>query len=114
MKVKRIDHVGIVVKDLDAALATYERNFDLQADPARGGEVTAFAIKNGFVPIGGTDLEFFSPTTEDGPVAKFVEERGEGLYMIPSKSMTSPPPSTTFAALARASATQSTASPSSP
>ncbi len=82
MKVKRIDHVGIVVKDLDAALATFERNFDLNADPARGGEVPTFAIKNAFVPIGGTDLEFFSPTTEDGPVAKFVHERGEGLYMM--------------------------------
>jgi len=82
MKVKRIDHVGIVVKDLDAALATYERNFDLKADPSRGGEVPIFAIKNAFVPIGGTDLEFFSPTSAEGPVAKFVQDRGEGLYMM--------------------------------
>ncbi|MEO6397977.1 MAG: VOC family protein [Tepidiformaceae bacterium] len=82
MNVKRIDHVGIAVKDLDAALATYGRNFDLKADAARGGEVPAFAIKNAFVPIGGTDLEFFQPTTAEGPVAKFVAERGEGLYMI--------------------------------
>lgn len=82
MKVKRIDHVGIVVKDLDAALATYERNFDLKADPSRGGEVPVFAIENAFVPIGGTDLEFFSPTSDEGPVAKFVQDRGEGLYMM--------------------------------
>ena len=82
MKVKRIDHVGIAVKDLDAALATYERNFDLKADPARGGEVPVFAIRNAFVAIAGTDLEFFSPTTDEGPVAKFVKERGEGLYML--------------------------------
>ena len=82
MKVKRIDHVGIVVTDLNAAVATYERNFGLKADASRGGDVPAFAIKNAFVPIGGTDLEFFSPTSEDGPVAKFVRERGEGIYMM--------------------------------
>ncbi|MEO6044919.1 MAG: VOC family protein [Tepidiformaceae bacterium] len=82
MKVKRIDHVGIAVKDLDAAVATYERNFDLKADTSRGGDVPVFAIKNAFVPIGGTDLEFFQPTSDEGPVAKFVTERGEGLYMM--------------------------------
>lgn len=82
MKVKRIDHVGIVVKDLGAALATYERNFDLKADLSRGGAVPVFAIKNAFVPIGGIDLEFFQPTSDDGPVAKFVKERGEGIYMM--------------------------------
>ncbi|MEP7215157.1 MAG: VOC family protein [Anaerolineaceae bacterium] len=82
MNVKRIDHVGIVVKDLEAALATYERNFDLKADSSRGGDVPAFAITNAFVPIGGTDLEFFTPTSDEGPVAKFVRERGEGIYMM--------------------------------
>lgn len=82
MKVKRIDHVGIAVKDLDAAVATYERNFDLKVDTSRGGDVPVFAIKNAFVPIGGTDLEFFQPTSDEGPVAKFVTERGEGLYMM--------------------------------
>ena len=82
MKVKRIDHVGIVVNDLNAAVATYERNFDLKADTSRGGDVPVFAIKNAFVPIGGTDLEFFQPTSDEGPVAKFVTERGEGLYMM--------------------------------
>ena len=82
MKVKRIDHVGIVVKDLDAALTTYERNFGLKADASRGGDVPVFAIKNAFVPIGGTDLEFFQPTSDEGPVAKFVKERGEGIYMM--------------------------------
>ena len=82
MNVKLIDHVGIVVKDLGAALATYERNFDLSADASRGGEVPALAIKNAFMPIGCADLKFFSPTSEEGRVAKFVRERGEGIYMM--------------------------------
>ena len=82
MNVKLIDHVGIVVKDLGAALATYERNFDLNADASRGGEVPALTIKNAFMPIGCADLKFFSPTSEEGRVAKVVRERGEGIYMM--------------------------------
>lgn len=82
MKVKRIDHIGIVVKDLDEALGTYERNFGLKADPARGGEVPALGIKNAFVSVGGSDLEFIQPTTEEGPVATFAKERGEGAFMV--------------------------------
>jgi methylmalonyl-CoA epimerase len=82
LKAKRIDHVGIVVKDLDAALATYDRNFDLKADPSRGGEVPALGIKNAFVPLGGSDLEFIQPLSEEGPVATFAKERGEGQFML--------------------------------
>ena len=82
MNVKRIDHVGIAVKDLEAAVHTYERNFDLKADSSRGGDVPAFAIHNAFLQIGGTDLELFQPATAEGPVARFVQERGEGLYML--------------------------------
>lgn len=82
MNAKRIDHVGIVVKDLDAALATYARNFDLPADASRGGEVPALGIKNAFVPIGGSDLEFIQPLGDEGPVATFAKERGEGQFML--------------------------------
>ncbi len=82
MKAKRIDHVGIVVKDLDAATATYARHFDLAVDSARGGEVAALGIKNAFMPIGESDLEFIQPLTAEGPVAQFAAERGEGTFML--------------------------------
>ncbi|WP_322795982.1 VOC family protein [Tepidiforma sp.] len=82
MKALRIDHVGIVVKDLEQALATYSRNFGLAADPARGGEVPALGIKNAFMPIGESDLEFIQPLTDEGPVAEFARERGEGQFLL--------------------------------
>ncbi len=82
MKAKRIDHVGIVVSDLDAALATYARNFGFAADPSRGGEVAALGIRNAFMPVGGSDLEFIQPTTDSGPVAQFAKDRGEGTFML--------------------------------
>lgn len=82
MKALRIDHVGIVVKDLEQALATYSRNFGLAADPTRGGEVPALGIKNAFMPIGESDLEFIQPLTDQGPVAEFARERGEGQFLL--------------------------------
>lgn len=82
MKAKRIDHVGIVVKDLDAALATYARNFGFAAAAARGGDVPALGIRNAFMPVGGSDLEFIQPTTDAGPVAQFAKDRGEGTFML--------------------------------
>ena len=82
MKVRKIDHVGIVVKDLDAALATYSRHFGFAVDGSRGGELPALGIKNAFVPVADSDLEFIQPTSDQGPVAKFAQERGEGQFLL--------------------------------
>jgi methylmalonyl-CoA epimerase len=82
MRAKKIDHVGIVVKDLEEELATYTRNFGFAADRSRGGEVPALGIKNAFMPVGETDLEFIQPTTGEGPVATFAKERGKGAFML--------------------------------
>jgi methylmalonyl-CoA epimerase len=82
MKAKRIDHIGIVVKDLATGLATYERNFGFKADPGRGGEIAAMGIRNAFVPVGDTDLEFIQSIADQGPVADFAKERGEGTFHL--------------------------------
>jgi methylmalonyl-CoA epimerase len=82
VKAKRIDHVGIVVKDLQTALETYSRNFGFKVDPSKGGDVPALGIKNAFMPIGESDLEFIQPTTEEGPVATFAKDRGEGQFLL--------------------------------
>lgn len=82
MKTKRIDHVGIVVRDLDAAVATYARNFGFVADSTRGGDVPALGIRNTFMPVGESDLEFIQATSSEGPVAQFAAERGEGTFML--------------------------------
>ena len=82
MKPKRIDHVGIVVKDLDTALATYSRHFGFTVDASRGGEVPALGIRNAFMPVGESDLEFIQPLTESGPVAQFAKDRGEGTFLL--------------------------------
>ncbi|NJD66697.1 MAG: methylmalonyl-CoA epimerase [Chloroflexi bacterium] len=82
MKATRIDHVGIVVKDIDSALATYTRNFGFATDAKRGADLPALGIKNAFMPVGESDLEFIQPTSPEGPVAQFAAERGEGTFML--------------------------------
>lgn len=82
MKALRIDHVGIVVKNIQEATATYTRHFGLQVDPTRGGKLPALGIENAFMPIGDSALEFIQPLTDQGPVAQFARERGEGQYLL--------------------------------
>ncbi len=82
MNVKKIDHVGIVVKNLEAAVATYEQNFGFKQDTSRGGEIAALGVKNAYVPVGESDLEFIEPLGDEGPVAKFAAERGEGTFLL--------------------------------
>ena len=76
----RIDHIAIGVKDLDAALKTFTRNFGF---PVEGlGEVPALNIRRAFLTIGDAALELFQPTSESNPAAKFLTERGEGMYVL--------------------------------
>ena len=80
MKAKRIDHVVIAVKDLDAAVATYQHNFG--REKVSGGEVPALGIRNVFLQIGEAQIELITPLSEQGPVADFLARQGEGMYLL--------------------------------
>jgi methylmalonyl-CoA epimerase len=80
MKAKRIDHIAIAVKDLDAALATYQHNFGLEQ--VSGGDVPALGIRNAFLQIGDARIELITPLSEQGPVADFLAKQGEGMYLL--------------------------------
>lgn len=80
MKATRIDHVAVAVRDLAAAVATYQHNFDLEK--VSGGEVPALGIHNAFLQIGGARIELMTPASATGAVAKFLEQRGEGMYLL--------------------------------
>jgi len=77
---KKIDHVAIAVKDLDAAVKTYTANFGFQV--RQRTDVAALGIRLAMLPIGDADLELFTPTVADNPPAKFLAERGEGMYVL--------------------------------
>jgi methylmalonyl-CoA/ethylmalonyl-CoA epimerase len=77
---KKIDHVAIAVKDLEAAVKTFTENFGLPVE--RRGEVPQLGMRNAFLTIGDASLELFQPTSEKNPALKFVSERGEGIYLL--------------------------------
>lgn len=80
MKVLKVDHIGIVVKDLAESLKFYADALGMEAT---GTEVVPEQkVKVAFLPCGDSELELMEPTDPDGPVAKFIEKRGEGLQHI--------------------------------
>ena len=80
MKVTKLDHIGIAVKNMDEALAFYRDTLGLSSV---GEEVIdEQKVKVAFLPLGDTELELLESTSPDGPVAKFIEKRGEGIQHI--------------------------------
>jgi methylmalonyl-CoA/ethylmalonyl-CoA epimerase len=77
---KKIDHVAIAVKDLDAAVKTFTGNFGFPIE--RMGDVPQLNIRRAFLTIGDAWLEIFQPTSAANPAAKFIAERGEGMYIL--------------------------------
>jgi methylmalonyl-CoA/ethylmalonyl-CoA epimerase len=76
--IKKIDHIGIAVSDLDEALKLYRDTLGLEVEKTEdfGG------MRIAFLPIGDTEFELLQPTDPDGALAKFVEKRGEGVQHI--------------------------------
>ena len=78
--VKKIDHIGIAVKDLEAALKFYKEVLGLEAT---GTEVVEEQkVKVAFLPTGDSEVELLESTSPDGPIAKFIEKNGEGIQHI--------------------------------
>ncbi len=80
MKIKRIAHLGIAVKDLDPPKKLYCNNLNLEAKGEE--EVATQKVKVSFIKVGETSLELLLPTAEDSPVAKFLENKGEGFHHL--------------------------------
>lgn len=77
--VKHISHIGIAVKDLDAGIAFYQKlGLELEAIE----EVPSQMVKVAFFPCGDTRIELLAATSEESPVAKFIEKKGEGIQHL--------------------------------
>ncbi|BAF59544.1 MAG: methylmalonyl-CoA epimerase [Pelotomaculum sp.] len=78
--IKKIDHIGIAVRDLAEALKLYEGLLGLKSI---GTEVVEEQkVKVAFLPTGDSEVELLESTTPDGPIAKFIEKNGEGIQHI--------------------------------
>ena len=80
MKPIKINHVAIVVQNIDAALNFWEQTFGLELDHVE--EVPSQKSKVAFLPLGESEIELVQPTTSDSGLANFLEKRGEGMHHI--------------------------------
>jgi len=77
---KKIDHIGIAVSDLDTACKKYE---SLTGKSAGDKETVASQkVETSFFPVGDVRLELLKGTAEDSPIYKFLEKRGPGVHHI--------------------------------
>ncbi len=77
---KRLDHVAVLVPDLDQALAFWQDQLGLSLDHVE--TVSSMAVKIAFLPLGESEIELVQPTTEDSGLAKYLAKRGPGLHHI--------------------------------
>jgi len=83
MKVRRFDHITIAVNDLDAAIETFSRGFNLQAKDRR--RVKHLGMENVFLPFGDGAIELAAPLKDADAadhVQRFLERRGEGMMNL--------------------------------
>lgn len=80
MKVMKVDHIGIAVKNLDETIKFYTDvlGLDLQDTEI----VEEQKVKVAFLPIGDTEVELLESTAVDGPIAKYIERNGEGVQHL--------------------------------
>lgn len=77
--IKKIDHIGIVVHDIEEARQPYEA-LGLSVERMQG--VPNLPIRVAFLPVGDVDIELLQPTAPGGDLALFLAERGEGIHHI--------------------------------
>lgn len=75
-----LDHVGIAVEDLQAALAFYRDALGLDVEAPE--EVVSQRVRAHFIPVGDSTLELLEATAADSPIAKYVGKRGAGLHHV--------------------------------
>ena len=77
---KKLDHIGIAVDNLEASVKKYEQITGKKSD---GKEVVEEQkVATVFFPVGETRLELLKGTHPDSPISKFIEKRGEGIQHI--------------------------------
>jgi methylmalonyl-CoA epimerase len=75
-----IDHVGIAVADLDAAVAWYRDMFG--ATVAHRERIESDGVEEALIKVADSYIQLLTPVTEDSPLAKFMARNGEGLHHV--------------------------------
>jgi methylmalonyl-CoA/ethylmalonyl-CoA epimerase len=77
---KKIEHIGIAVKDIDQSNALFASLFGKAHYKIE--DVESEGVKTSFFQSGPNKIELLQATTENSPIAKFIEKKGEGMHHI--------------------------------
>ena len=80
MKIVKIDHIGIAVSSIDEKKKFW---LDAMGLNMEGTEtIEAQKVTTAFLPVGESEVELLESTSDDGPVAKYIEKKGEGIQHV--------------------------------
>ncbi len=77
---KKIEHIGIAVKDINASKGLYEQLLNTKSYKTE--EVESEGVKTVFFKVGESKIELLEATNPDSAIAKFIEKKGEGIHHI--------------------------------
>lgn len=80
MNPSHIEHIGIAVKNIDESIKLYENLLGIKCYKIENVEDQK--VKTAFFKIGQTKIELLEATSEESPIAKYIEKKGEGLHHI--------------------------------
>lgn len=78
----RLEHIGIAVKSLDDAVATYAKLFNIPEEDIRREENPDQKVKIAFVELANCSIELVEPMDDDSQMAKSLAARGEGMHHL--------------------------------
>ena len=78
--IKKIDHLGIAVRSIDVARTFYEKVLGLVCEKEE--VIASQKVRTAFFTIGDIHIELLEPTSDDSPIAGFLEKKGEGFHHI--------------------------------
>ncbi|MFZ6030831.1 MAG: methylmalonyl-CoA epimerase [Chloroflexota bacterium] len=79
-KITRIDHIAILVDDMEAPLSFWRDALGMEVTHVK--DIPAEAAQIAFIPSGGSEIELVRPTTGDSGLAKYLEKRGPGMHHV--------------------------------
>jgi len=79
-KIKAINHVAVVVEDMEKSLAFWRDALGIELRELR--DVPAEKSRVAFLPLAGAEVELVMPTTDDSGIAKYLAKRGPGMHHL--------------------------------
>ncbi|MEW7281324.1 methylmalonyl-CoA epimerase [Aquimarina sp. 2201CG1-2-11] len=78
--INKIEHLGIAVNDIEQANEVYEKL--LGVPPYKQEEVESESVITSFFKVGDSKIELLASTDDEGPIARFIAKKGEGIHHI--------------------------------